>query len=150
MDNELSSLVVIFTEFYYWITVVLMFLIHVGFCMYEVGVSRRKNQLHTLMKNTMLIPLITVTFFLFAGWIYFALPTGVSEFCRAATGRRRPDRGRERGALERIDGGPHGRGRLSGRRHGGRTPATGRVSTAPSGPRSCCSPGPRVQLCPAR
>ena len=44
MDNELSSLVVIFTEFYYWITVVLMFLIHVGFCMYEVGVSRRKNQ----------------------------------------------------------------------------------------------------------
>ena len=76
MDNELSSLVVIFTEFYYWITVVLMFLIHVGFCMYEVGVSRRKNQLHTLMKNTMLIPLITVTFFLFGWWIYFALPNG--------------------------------------------------------------------------
>ena len=76
MDNELSSLVVIFTEFYYWVTVVMMFLIHVGFCMYEVGVSRRKNHLHTLMKNTMLIPLITVTFFYFGWWIYFALPNG--------------------------------------------------------------------------
>jgi ammonia channel protein AmtB len=76
MDNELSALVVIFTEFYYWVTVVIMFLIHVGFCMYEVGVSRHKNHLHTLMKNTMLIPLITVTFFLFGWWIYFALPNG--------------------------------------------------------------------------
>jgi len=76
MDNELSALVVIFTEFYYWITVVIMFLIHVGFCMYEVGVSRRKNHLHTLMKNTMLIPLITVTFFFFGWWIYFAFPNG--------------------------------------------------------------------------
>ena len=56
MENELSALSVIFTEFYYWVTVVLMFLIHVGFCMYEVGVSRHKNHLHTLMKNTMLIP----------------------------------------------------------------------------------------------
>ena len=45
-----------FTEFYYWVTVVFMFLIHVGFCMYEVGVSRRRNHLHTLMKNTMVIP----------------------------------------------------------------------------------------------
>ena len=28
-----------------------MFLIHVGFCMYEVGASRAKNMLHTLMKK---------------------------------------------------------------------------------------------------
>ena len=55
MTTELGSLSVIFTEFYYWITVVLMFFIHVGFCMYEVGVSRHKNHMHTLMKNTMLI-----------------------------------------------------------------------------------------------
>ncbi len=67
MDNELAALVVIFTEFYYWLTVVLMFLIHVGFCMYEVGASRYKNHTHTLMKNTMLIPLVTVTFFFLAG-----------------------------------------------------------------------------------
>jgi len=53
-----------------------MFLIHVGFCMYEVGVSRRRNHLHTLMKNTMLIPVVTITFFLFGWWIYWALPNG--------------------------------------------------------------------------
>ena len=76
MDNELSALSVIFTEFYYWVTVVLMFLIHVGFCMYEVGVSRHKNHLHTLMKNTMLIPLVTITWFLFGWWIYWAMING--------------------------------------------------------------------------
>ena len=76
MDNELTALGIIFTEFYYWITVVIMFLIHVGFCMYEVGASRHKNHMHTLMKNTMVIPLVTVTFFLFGWWIYFAFPNG--------------------------------------------------------------------------
>lgn len=76
MGDNLSAVNVIFTEFYYWVTVVFMFLIHVGFCMYEVGASRRRNHLHTLMKNTMAIPLVTVTFFLFGWWIYFAFPNG--------------------------------------------------------------------------
>ena len=76
MDNEITALTVIFTEFYYWVTVVLMFLIHVGFCVYEVGVSRQKNHLHTLMKNTILIPLVSVSFFLFGWWIYWAFPNG--------------------------------------------------------------------------
>lgn len=76
MDNQLDALVIVFTEVYYWLTVVLMFLIHVGFCMYEVGASRRKNMLHTLMKNTMLIPLVTVTFYFFGWWIYWAFPNG--------------------------------------------------------------------------
>jgi len=74
MTDQLESFLVIFTEFYYWITIPLMFLIHVGFCMYEVGASRWRNHMHTLMKNTMLIPLVTVTFFFFGWWIYFALP----------------------------------------------------------------------------
>ena len=56
MDSDIGALTIIFTEFYYWITVVIMFLIHIGFCMYEVGASRTKNMMHTLMKNTMLIP----------------------------------------------------------------------------------------------
>ncbi|MDA7581017.1 hypothetical protein N8685_00865, partial [Candidatus Pelagibacter sp.] len=56
MTDQLGALTTIFTEFYYWVTVVLMFLIHVGFCMYEVGASRYKHHQHTLMKNTMLIP----------------------------------------------------------------------------------------------
>ena len=76
MDNELTALTVIFTEFYYWVTVVMMFLIHVGFCLYEVGVSREKNKLNTLMKNSMLIPTITVTFFFFGWWLYFAMQNG--------------------------------------------------------------------------
>jgi len=76
MDTDIGALTVIFTEFYYWVTVPLMFLIHVGFCMYEVGASRRKNHIHTLMKNTMLIPLVTITFFFFGWWIYFAFPNG--------------------------------------------------------------------------
>ncbi len=76
MDNELTALGIIFTEFYYWLTVVIMFFIHVGFCMYEVGVSRHKNHMHTLLKNTMLIPLVTITFFFFGWWIYFAFPNG--------------------------------------------------------------------------
>ncbi len=76
MDTDIGALTVIFTEFYYWVTVPMMFLIHVGFCMYEVGASRRKNHLHTLMKNTMVIPLVTITFYFFGWWIYFAFPNG--------------------------------------------------------------------------
>lgn len=76
MDDELTALSTIFTEFYYWVTVFLMFFIHVGFVIYEVGVTRRKNLQHTLMKNTMLIPLVTITFFFFGWWIYFAFVNG--------------------------------------------------------------------------
>lgn len=74
MGNNLDALTTVFTEFYYFVTVVFMFLIHVGFCMYEVGASRRRNHLHTLMKNTMLVPLVTITFFFFGWWIYWAFP----------------------------------------------------------------------------
>ena len=76
MGSNIDALTTVFTEFYYWVTVVMMFLIHVGFCMYEVGASRRRNHMHTLMKNTMLIPLVTITFFFFGWWIYWALPNG--------------------------------------------------------------------------
>ena len=79
MDTNIGALTVIFTEFYYWVTVVFMFLIHVGFCVYEVGASRRRNHLHTLMKNTMLIPLVSVTFFLFGWWIYFAFQNEIGR-----------------------------------------------------------------------
>jgi ammonium transporter, Amt family len=76
MGDNLNAVTTVFTEFYYWVTVVFMFLIHIGFCMYEVGASRRRNHLHTLMKNTMAIPLVTVTFFFFGWYIYFAFPNG--------------------------------------------------------------------------
>jgi ammonia channel protein AmtB len=76
MDSDIGALTIIFTEFYYWVTVVMMFLIHVGFCTYEVGVSRRKNHLATLMKNTMVIPVVGVTFYLFGWWLYSAMVNG--------------------------------------------------------------------------
>ncbi len=72
MSSLPDALNIIFTEAYYWVTVVMMFLIHVGFCTYEVGVARRKNAMTVVMKNTMLIPLVTVTFFFFGWWVYFA------------------------------------------------------------------------------
>jgi len=71
MDGNLNALTTIFTEFYYWVTVVFIFLIHVGFCLYEGSASRHKNHMHTLMKNVMIIPLVTITFFLFCWWIYW-------------------------------------------------------------------------------
>jgi ammonia channel protein AmtB len=76
MGTNIDALTTVFTEFYYWVTVVFMFLIHVGFCMYEVGASRRRNHMHTLMKNTMAIPLVSLTFFLFGWWIYTAFING--------------------------------------------------------------------------
>jgi ammonia channel protein AmtB len=76
MDNDITALQVLFTETYYWITIVMMFLIHVGFCTYEVGVSRRKNHLATLLKNTMVIPVVGVSFYLFGWWLYSAMVNG--------------------------------------------------------------------------
>lgn len=76
MDKDIGAIQILFTEVYYWVTVVFMFLIHVGFCVYEVGVSRRKNHLATLMKNVMLIPVVSVTFYLFGWWLYSAMVSG--------------------------------------------------------------------------
>jgi ammonia channel protein AmtB len=76
MGTNIDATITIFTEFYYWVTIVFMFLIHIGFCLYEVGASRRRNHLSTLMKNTMAIPLVTITFFFFGWYIYFAFPNG--------------------------------------------------------------------------
>ncbi|MGU9951173.1 MAG: ammonium transporter [Gammaproteobacteria bacterium WSBS_2016_MAG_OTU1] len=95
MGTNIDALTTIFTEFYYWVTVVFMFLIHVGFCMYEVGASRRRNHMHTLMKNTMLIPLVTISFFFFGWWIYWALPNfpfgGIEWESAAANGPWSPN-----------------------------------------------------------
>jgi ammonium transporter, Amt family len=80
MEGNLNALTTIFTEFYYWVTIVFMFLIHVGFCTYEVGVSRRRNHAKTLMKNVMAIPLVTVTFYFFGWWIYFYFTNGLGFY----------------------------------------------------------------------
>jgi ammonium transporter, Amt family len=76
MEDQLEALNTLFTEFYYWVTVALMFLIHAGFMLYEAGVARRKNVQHTVLKNVLLIPVVTITFFFFGWWIYFAFTNG--------------------------------------------------------------------------
>ncbi len=57
-------------EQYYFFTVVVMWLIHVGFMSYETGVARRKNALATAMKNILTIAVVTPTFYYFGWWIY--------------------------------------------------------------------------------
>src|SRR5688572_14727795 len=57
-------------EQFYFFTVVLMWLIHVGFMSYEAGVVRRKNVLATAMKNILTIAVVTPTFYYVGWWIY--------------------------------------------------------------------------------
>src|ERR671922_139091 len=56
-------------QFYFW-TVVVMWLIHVGFMTYEAGTARRKNVMATAMKNILTIAVVTPTFYYFGWWIY--------------------------------------------------------------------------------
>jgi ammonium transporter, Amt family len=72
MPDQATAMTTLFTEFYFFVTIVLMFFIHIGFCMYEVGVARTKNVQHTLLKNAMTIPVVGLGFFLFGMWLYIA------------------------------------------------------------------------------
>src|ERR1700752_1182787 len=49
----------ILTEQFNFFTVVIMWLIHVGFMAYEAGASRRKNIMSTAMKNILTIAVVT-------------------------------------------------------------------------------------------
>jgi ammonia channel protein AmtB len=81
---------VILGEQFYFFTVVLMWLIHVGFMSYEAGAVRRKNVLATAMKNILTIAVVTPTFYYVGWWIYNCnqpgLPIGPnsSDFTSAA------------------------------------------------------------------
>ena len=63
-------------QFYYW-TVVVMWLIHVGFMSYEAGAGRRKNVMATAMKNILTIAVVTPTFYYFGWWIYGCFGQGI-------------------------------------------------------------------------
>ena len=103
----------ILAEQFYFFTVVIMWLIHVGFMAYEGGVSRRKNIMSTAMKNILTIAVVTPSFYYFGWYIYGCLspaarrramrPVRVPGFCR-------------HGAVGRADGaeppGPHQRSLL--------------------------------------
>src|ERR687887_306420 len=66
-------------QFYYW-TVVVMWLIHVGFMSYEAGAGRRKNVMSTAMKNILTIAVVTPTFYYFGWWIYGCFSTGIVPY----------------------------------------------------------------------
>jgi Amt family ammonium transporter len=72
-------------QFYYW-TVVVMWLIHVGFMSYEAGVSRRKNVMATAMKNILTIAVVTPTFYYFGWWIYGCFSKGIIPFTPGGAG----------------------------------------------------------------
>ncbi len=71
-------------EFFYWMSIALMVLIHAGFLFYEAGASRVKNVLATAMKNAMTLPIVIASFFFFGWFIYNAFPPGVPELSDAA------------------------------------------------------------------
>lgn len=73
-------------EFFYWLSIALMFLIHAGFLVYEAGASRVKNVLAASMKNLMTLAIVIPSFF-FVGWfLYNAMPTGVPRLDDLAKG----------------------------------------------------------------
>jgi len=76
----------ILQEQFYFFTVVVMWLIHAGFMMYEAGAARRKNIMSTAVKNILTIAVVTPTFYYFGWYIY-----GCFEHGGPAQGHAGPD-----------------------------------------------------------
>ena len=70
----------VLSEQFYFYTVTIMWLIHVGFMSYETGVARRKNLMTTAMKNILTIAVVTPTFYYFGWWIYGCFSKGIIPF----------------------------------------------------------------------
>jgi len=64
-------------EVYYYVTIPLMVLIHVGFLAYEMGASRTKNVLASGIKNILAFAFLVPAFYFFGWWVYWAFPTGI-------------------------------------------------------------------------
>ncbi|MEO0618605.1 MAG: ammonium transporter [Pseudomonadota bacterium] len=65
-----------FAEIYYFLSIPLMVLIHVGFLAYEMGASRTKNVLASGIKNILAFAFMVPTFYYFGWFVYYAFPTG--------------------------------------------------------------------------
>src|ERR671919_143183 len=70
VEDKLGLDSAILAEQFYFYTVVVMWLIHVGFMAYEAGASRRKNIMSTAIKNILTIAVVTPTFYYFGWYIY--------------------------------------------------------------------------------
>ena len=76
----------ILLEQFYFYTVVVMWLIHVGFMAYEAGAARRKNIMSTAMKNILTIAVVTPTFYYFGWYIYTCFGEGLIPYGPDAAG----------------------------------------------------------------
>jgi ammonium transporter, Amt family len=76
VTDQLSLDSKILSEQFYYYTVVVMWLIHVGFMSYEAGAARRKNIMSTAMKNILTIAVVTPSFYYFGWYIYGCFETG--------------------------------------------------------------------------
>ncbi|OBF24986.1 ammonium transporter [Mycobacterium sp. ACS4331] len=84
VEDAITQMATVNNEFFYWMSIALMMLIHAGFLAYEMGASRSKNVLATAMKNLLAFATIVVSFY-FVGWfLYNAMPSGFIEFNDAA------------------------------------------------------------------
>src|SRR5918911_5258742 len=70
VEDKLGLDSAILAEQFYFFTVVVMWLIHVGFMAYEAGAARRKNIMSTAMNNILTIAVVTPTFYYFGWYIY--------------------------------------------------------------------------------
>jgi ammonia channel protein AmtB len=70
----------VLAEFYYFFTVAILWLAHVGFMAYEGGVSRRKNVMSTALKNILTIAVVTPTFYYFGWYIYGCWGAGIIPY----------------------------------------------------------------------
>jgi len=66
-----------FAEMFYYLTIPLMILIHVGFLSYEMGASRAKNVLASGIKNILAFAFLVPTFYYFGWFVYWAFPAGL-------------------------------------------------------------------------
>jgi len=77
VQSALDTMNSVNTEFFYWVSIALMMLIHAGFLFYEGGASRVKNVLAAAMKNLLTLAVVIPSFFFFGWFLYNAFPTGV-------------------------------------------------------------------------
>ncbi len=91
MEDQLASLIarvgeledsaarahLISSEFYYYMAIPIMVLIHAGFFSYEMGATRVKNVLSSCIKNMLAFAFVIPCFFTFGWFIYWAFPNGL-------------------------------------------------------------------------
>lgn len=76
LEEQIGLDSAILTEFYFFVSLPLMWLIHVGFLLYEGGASRRKNVMATAFKNFLTIAIVTPVFYYLGWWVYACFQRG--------------------------------------------------------------------------